>query len=257
MSPRVWVRTSAVFFCLSMSVGCASTALSRPAVDFNRRGAAQLARGALDEAEASLRVSLEFNDRYAEANNNLGLVYLARREPERAMPYFLRAISLNHDFAEAHNNVGLAHSQSRADTAEFRLTRAQRSFEEALSIEPRLLEARLNLCRTLLALGHNGPALDHARRAVQITPRRGEALVLRAEAALRLGLLDEARESVLLAERALPFAADVLFTRARVEAATENLDQALQILSRIAHDPQYGARATALAEALQRAVSVP
>jgi tetratricopeptide (TPR) repeat protein len=233
-------------------VGCAGVPLQRRAAELNARGAAQLARGELDAAEASLQVALEYNDRYSEPYNNLGLVALARGHVRAARDFFLRAVRLNPDFGEAWSNLGLARARPAGDGDQGDPQGAIEAFREALSINPALVAPRINLCRTLLSVRDARSALDQARRAVQLHPNHAHAHALRAEAALALSLDDEARESSERAERLAPFAPDILLTRARVLASVGRFEEALSKLSTIQRDPSRGADARALRALIER-----
>ena len=60
---------------LAFGSGCAASAPLPPkAVDLNREGAAALAAGDLEVAEARLALALEFHPRFTEAWVNLGLL---------------------------------------------------------------------------------------------------------------------------------------------------------------------------------------
>ncbi len=247
-----WFSLASLAISLSLSA-CAGAPLLRRAAEYNARGAELLSRGDLDSAEANLQLALEYNDRYSEPYNNLGLVALTRGRVRDARLFFRRAVALNADFGEAWSNLGLAlvrpaGGEDRGDPAA-----AVDAFREALSVNPELFAARINLCRTLMAMRRYRDALDQARRATQVQPRDATAHALRAESALALSLIDEATDAATRAERLAPFAPDVLMSNARVLAMRGSYDEASNRLERIAHDPVRGHDARSLLAVIQRA----
>lgn len=246
------LRRSALVLSLCALVGCATIPLNRRAAEFNARGSAQLAAGDLDAAEASLQLALEYNDRYAEPYNNLGLVAMTRGRLREARAFFRRAVALNADFGEAWSNLGLALVRPAGEGDSGDSDAAIDAFRSALAVNPELLAPRINLCRTLLALRRTTEALDQARRAVQMAPTSAVAHALRAEAALAMGLDDEARTAAHEAERITPFAPDVLLTSARVLASAGRFDDALARIARIENDPVRGQDARALRQLIAR-----
>lgn len=233
--------------------GCSGGALVRQAAQFNARGAAQLARGDMDAAEASLHLALEYNSRYSEPYNNLGLVALSRGRISDARLYFRRAVGLNPDFAEAWSNLGLALLRPAGGDDRGDHSAAVEAFRESLGVDPMLVAPRINMVRSLLQLRRFTDALDHARRAVQVDPRNATAHALRAEAALALSQDEEATDAARRAERLAPFAVDVLLTSARVHAASGRFDEALARIARIENDEARGPDARALRAVVERA----
>jgi tetratricopeptide (TPR) repeat protein len=199
-----------------------------------------LAHGQLDDAEASLRLAVEYNPRYAEPYNNLGLVLLARADAAHAEPFFLRAVRLNRDFAEAWNNLGVARVRTLPQDADAEAQGpAIEAFREALAINPGLLDARINLLRRLLSL-RDPEALTQARRADQLSEGRAEyglTALLRAEAALQAGLTEEAEASVNSALERDPDAPEARLVQARVALARGRPREALTALDALAQGP--------------------
>lgn len=232
---------------------CSGAPLLRRAAEYNARGADLLARGELDSAEANFQLALEYNDRYSEPYNNLGLIALTRGRVRDARLFFRRAVALNADFAEAWSNLGLALVRPAGGDDHGDPRAAVEAFREALSVDPELFAARINLVRTLMTMRDFHGALDHARRATQVRPHDAVAQALRAESALALSLMDEAFESAERAERLAPFAPDVLLSRARIFAVRGEVEPALSRLDRILNDPVLGADARALRAVILRA----
>lgn len=231
------LRRAALSLVLSLAA-CASHPLQREAAALNSRAAEQLRTGDPDGAEASLRVALEYNPRYAEAHSNLGLVALSRGRPADAIPHFSRAVELNPDFAEAWSNLGVAHLRLAPPTgASDEIPAALRAFRSALEINPGLTDARVNLVRTLLRL-REPEALDQARRLVQLTdaqPLGGLAWMLRAEAALMADATDEAERSATEALRVAPENPETRLVAARVMLARGHRREGIAALESLAH----------------------
>jgi tetratricopeptide (TPR) repeat protein len=241
----------ALLLAWSPSLGCAAGALTPQAAGFNARGARLLARGALDAAEASLQLALEYDARFSEPHNNLGLVALARGRVDEARVHFRRAIARNEDFAEAWSNLGLALSRAgERDPAD--PSAAIEAFRHALSVDPGLVGPRVNLARALATLGRWTEALEQARRAALLAPREASIRALQAEAALALEAREEAEEASARAVSLAPFSGEAMFTRARVLAYGGRCGEAIALLERIAHDPLHGSSARALREAIAR-----
>ncbi len=226
---------------------CASTRLLRQAAELNVRGATQLAHGDLVGAEASFQVALEYNERFAEPHNNLGLVALAQGRIADARTHFRHAIARNRDFAEAWSNLGLALArEDRARNVSADAVESEHAFTEALSINPGLVEPRLNLVRALLAHGRAADALRHARRLVQLASTMAIAHSLRAEAALALGEGVEALNASAEALRIDAADGDVRMVSARVDLVRGAIDEAFATLSGLTDDPRLGRDAHAL-----------
>ncbi|MBI5514667.1 MAG: tetratricopeptide repeat protein [Deltaproteobacteria bacterium] len=225
---------------LYLLLGCASHPLQREAAALNSRGARLLSEGQLADAEASLRLAVEYNPRYAEPYNNLGLVLLARAEPGLAEPFLLRAVRLNPDFAEAWNNLGVARLRALPRDAPLEAQEpAVEAFREALSINPGLLDARINLTRRLLAR-RDPEALEQARRADQLSEGRDEAsltALLRAEAALQASLTDEALGAVARVLEREPGSPEARLLGARVALARGRPGEALAALDGLTEGP--------------------
>ncbi len=75
------------------------------------------------------------------------------------------------------------------------LARAERAFDEALTLDPTHLKSMLNSTRVLLDRGRGDDALDRINSAIDIAPQSGEAFRLRGRALAHLGRNDEAIEA--------------------------------------------------------------
>ncbi len=245
---------------LLLSACVTSTPLLRQAASLNSRGAQLLAHGDLDGAEASFELALEYNARYAEPHNNLGLVALRRARYRDARGHFRAAISRNRDFAEAWSNLGVA--LSRADTSggpddEASPARAAEAFREALAVNPGLVEARVNLVRALLAAGPSTEALTQSRRLVQAFEGQPLPHALRAEAALAAGLLEEAANEAAIARSIAPQDPEVQLVSARVDVILGATGSAQRALRDLVHVPSVALNARALLAAISLAQGDP
>lgn len=71
-------------------------------------GSALLERGALQQAEMSLREAVRLRPDYAEAHNNLGIVLAATGRLEEGIAHWRRALAIAPGFADAQRNLGKA-----------------------------------------------------------------------------------------------------------------------------------------------------
>lgn len=104
----------------------------------------------------------------AVVRNLLGTAYGGLGELERAAACFEQAISIDPRQVDAHNNLG--------NTLKClgRLPEAVACFERAIALSPDKAEPHNNLAVTLQGLGAEREALKHFRRALQLQPDRAE-----------------------------------------------------------------------------------
>jgi tetratricopeptide (TPR) repeat protein len=221
------------------SVACGGLAVPRVALDHDRAGAAHLVAGRLDEAEARLRLALEYSPDFAEAHANLGLVALARghlREAERSLR---TAVALDADLAIAWSDLGVVHERL-GDEDPARLDEARRDYEAALAIEPGQTGARRNLGLLLARLGRFAEARAHLLRLLELTPDDAEAAGVLAWCELRL---DRPQAAMTRADAALevdPDAASPRLVRGVARAQRGDLEGAAADLSRAAERGALG-----------------
>lgn len=132
---------------LFFNISCASYGIHRKAKEHNLSAIRLINDNNLEMAEKHLELALEYNKNYAEAYNNLGIIYLKQNKIDKAERFFLTAIEYNRDFAEAHNNLGYIYMVK----GEYK--RAQQRLKTALNIDPAFTNARLNLARVYILLG--------------------------------------------------------------------------------------------------------
>src|SRR5438477_12452953 len=89
---------------LATTIACAHPApLPAKAIELNRQGAAAIAGGDLEKAEARVALALEYNPRFTEAWVNLGIIEMTRGNFERARVDLVRARDLNPDLPTPHH----------------------------------------------------------------------------------------------------------------------------------------------------------
>jgi tetratricopeptide (TPR) repeat protein len=73
-----------------------------------QEGIACVESGQYNEAIEPFRKAIDIKPAYAEAHNNLGVVYHKLKLYENAIDSYRKAIKINPDFADAHLNMGFA-----------------------------------------------------------------------------------------------------------------------------------------------------
>ena len=132
----------------------------------------------LDTAAERYRLSLDLDPNYADAANNLGLVYAERREYERAYQRFRQARNiaerLGQCYPAAHNNIG------RVLTVRGDFLEAAAQFRMALECDPESYVAHVGLGDLFYGpLQSRDQALEHYRTAARLFPDHPTSTVLR------------------------------------------------------------------------------
>jgi Flp pilus assembly protein TadD len=168
---------------------CAHSApLPAKAIELNRDGAAAIADGDLETAEARIALALEYNPRFTEAWVNLGIVEMNRGNFEGAHRDFIRARDINPDLPAPHHALGLL-ADRRGSAAE-----ADRHYRAALKVDPGFAPARINLARLLFERGSLEEAREQFLRVTEVDPAFVEGWAGLCETLLRLERTDEAEE---------------------------------------------------------------
>ena len=202
------------------------------------QGAEQLARGELEEAEASLRLALEIEPGSAAAHANLGLVALARGELDEAEAQLRGAIHARQDFVEAWSSLGVVLERRG------RVEEAEHAYVHALSVNPGRAEPRLCLARLLVRRGRPAEARAHLLRLVALLPGDPEALGLLAWAELRVDRPQAAADLVARALETDPDAAAARFVHALLRARRGELAPARETLEALETDTVLGHEAS-------------
>jgi tetratricopeptide (TPR) repeat protein len=181
----------AILFSIFLGCGCAHPApLPAKAIDLNRDGAAAIAAGDFEKAEARVALALEYNPRFTESWVNLGLVDMNRGNFERARRDFVKARDLNPDLAAPHHALGLlADRQGRGPDAEIH-------YRAALKVDPGFAPARINLSRLLFARDALEEAREQFLRVTEVAPEFVEGWAGLCETLLRLQRVPEARQAL-------------------------------------------------------------
>jgi Flp pilus assembly protein TadD len=191
----IWRHLPLSIAVLALQACAHSAPLPPKAIALNRDGAAALAEGDLETAEARVALALEYNPRFTEAWVNLGLIELRRGNFERALADFVKARDLNPDLPAPHHALGLL-AEARGE-----LRQAETYYRAALHVDPGFAPARSNLGRLLFARGELEDAREQFLRLTQVAPEAKEGWTGLIESLLRLARAEEA-EQVLLRARA-------------------------------------------------------
>lgn len=111
-----------------------------------------------------LRLALQEQPDFAEADDQLGNVLAAQGNLMEALEHLRRAVELDPEWSEAH--FDLANGLVRQGN----LTEAVQHFEKALQRRPDYVEAHNNLGRVLAAQGNLTGAVEHFRQALRFRP---------------------------------------------------------------------------------------
>ena len=121
------------------------------------------AQGKWDLAAARYRRLLEIQPQLAEAHSGLADVLVPQGQYAEAVTHYRQSLALKPERAEVHNNFGIA-LQAQGQREE-----AASAFERAAALKPDFADAHRNLAAVRLELAQPGPAVDSARRAVELT----------------------------------------------------------------------------------------
>ncbi len=219
---------------LSLLAGCASTAPLPPkAIELNRAGAAAMAAGDLETAEARIALALEYNPRFTEAWVNLGLIEEQRGNFERAHRDFVKARDLNPDLPAPHHALGLL-AEREGEAVE-----AEKHYRAALKVDPGFAPARVNLGRMLFERGALEEAREHFLRLTQVAPEFPEGWTGLCETLLRLdregdagSVLAHAREAFGPVPAVVLLEARLLLRRGEFAQAEEQLEPLVHLADR-------------------------
>ncbi len=118
-----------------------------------RMGDLYLRKGKKDQAIAAYEEAAQYNPSDAENQTNLATAYLERGNLDNAERCFKSALKVE-DYAPAYNGLGLIAVQRHDAVA------AQQQFERAVSLDPHLMEAQLNLGLIYKMAGDKARAKD-------------------------------------------------------------------------------------------------
>lgn len=226
--------------------------LPKQAIDLNDRGAAALAAGDLEVADARLSLALEYSPRFVDALVNLGLVECQRGNFARARQLLTRARRVNPDVAQPHHGLGvLAELERRPDLA-------SEHYLDALRVDPGFAPARGNLGRLQFEAGQLDAATLTFKKLSEVAPDDPRGLVGLGETLLRLGRYAEAQATAARAARRFPDEPTLSLLGARVALHARDFGLAERTLSPLAaRRDEFGAAALAWLATLELARGEP
>ena len=100
----------------------------------NKTGIAHLQLLQLKIAEKEFTHAIKMNRNYAEALNNLGVVFYMRKKYDKAIQEYEKALRVSETSASFHSNLGMAYFEKKA------FDRASAEFLRALELDPQIFE---------------------------------------------------------------------------------------------------------------------
>jgi len=138
------------------------------------------------KAIQAYRKVIELDPGYAEAYNNLGIIYQETGDSDRALSAYQKAIETNPRYEKAFNNLGvLLYLKGRYEES-------MQGFQKALTINTDNIETHINLGTLFKKQGRVDQAIASYHRALAINPLYGEAHY-------NMGLLYEQTENMEMA----------------------------------------------------------
>ena len=200
----------------------------------SNRATALLEMNRLDEALVGFDAVLAIEPKHAISWNNRANTLVGLRRFEDAVASYDRALTILPDFPEARDNRKYALGMVYFESGKFE--QAQYIFDEAVRLNPLLLDGMCIRGIALMRLRRHQEALDCFDRALSIKPGFVEALSNRATALLELNRFDEALagfDAVLAIDSAHANSwnnrGNALTSVKRFEEAIDSYDRALAI----------------------------
>ena len=196
----------------------------------NNLGVALEKAGRVPEAIVQYEQALRLTPGYPEAHYNLGNALLNMGRLEDAIGHWDQASRLKPDFAEAHYNLGVALTRLG------RLPEAVEHLEQALRIEPKYAETHNSLGAALMKLGRLPEAVEHWEQALRLKPNSAEFHNNLGIALFRMGRLPESLGQYEQAVRLKPDYFEAHFNMAvaleqagRIQEAIGHYEQVLRL----------------------------
>jgi Tfp pilus assembly protein PilF len=228
-------------FHLFLVASCARAApLPAKAIELNRQGAAALAAGDLERAEAQVALALEYNPRFTESWVNLGLIEMNRGNFERAQRDFVKARDLNPDLPAPHHALGLL-ADRRGCWLE-----AEKYYRAALKVDPGFAPARINLSRLLFGRGAFEEAREQFLRVTEVASEFVEGWAGLCETLLRLQRTQDAHEVLVHARAILGSRPALELLEARLLLRRGAYGQAVERLEPLSRNPDGAQASSAL-----------
>ncbi|MDC0239589.1 tetratricopeptide repeat protein, partial [Candidatus Thioglobus sp.] len=130
----------------------------------NNLGIVYMELGQLDESVKCYEKSIAIRPNYAEALNNLGLTLKELGQLDEAIKYYEKSIAIKPDYAEALNNLGSVFMELG------QLDDAIKNYKKALVLKPDYANAHNNLGNALKELGQLNAAAKCYEKAIAIKP---------------------------------------------------------------------------------------
>lgn len=111
---------------------------------------------------------IELDPMYAEAYNNLGIIYQDIGDFDKAIEAYQKAIEVNPQYMKAYNNLGILLFLNN------RYEESTQAFQKALEINPGNIESYINLGILLKKQGEFKKAIECFQKALAINPFNGE-----------------------------------------------------------------------------------
>ncbi len=118
-----------------------------------------------DEALADYHKSLSIQENFAPLRRDLGMLYYQMQDYPNAAIHLFRATELGVREAGTYNALGVSYRHTG------RLSAAIKSYKEALTLDPSMAEAHLNLAYAYQLTGKLQPAQVEYREACRLEPR--------------------------------------------------------------------------------------
>ncbi len=123
--------------------------------------------------------ALALNPSYVRAQHNLGVIYHLKGDLKRAIKNYQAALSLDRGNLSSLNNLGLVYRE------EERLYDAREVLEKALNLKPAFPQTQYNLALVLEGLGEVEQARIHYQKFINLTGQNNRALAEKVETHLR------------------------------------------------------------------------
>ncbi|MBI2343174.1 MAG: tetratricopeptide repeat protein [Deltaproteobacteria bacterium] len=191
------------------------------AVEHNNKGALLIDQGRLMEAEFQLKTAIQLSPQYAEAYNNLGVIYKQRKDYDTALSYFEKAYGLNNKYIAPLSHMGAVH------IARGHYAQAITLLRKAVDKEPTFADALYNLGLAYLMKAREAgdgtektkfykEAEKHFTIATQLSPQHIDAHLNLGDLYVETGELEKAEIRYRLALEDNPQRADIYQQLARL-----------------------------------------
>ena len=165
----------------------------------NNLGALYVTLGDTEKAKIQYEKAIIVSPLYAEAHNNLGAIFSRSQDFQKAIKYFKKAIEIKPEYYNAHINLGIVFTNLKENQnaescfekaiesdqnnpfgyfclanvikeKDGQLEKAIKFFEKAIEINPKYIEAEVNLGALFYNTGDHEKAKNHYEKAIQINP---------------------------------------------------------------------------------------